>query len=190
MKLSFITYPIIEGVASVGIAKCLKDHDPVIVLFTWSRFNRTWAFEGFFVECQATGAVKMAANLLHHIDRFLTEAQITSKVCTPELLMKKLEDAGCKQVVISGGAQVDVADVEGIKDQWHPEGFPDILVNAVDDADAASSIKGRMLRIMKEDESKEAALAIWFANGRKIVKIDAADRPVFVHQSEYHIKGS
>ena len=132
----------------------------------------------------------MAANLLHHLDRFLTESQITSKVCTPELLMKKLEDAGYKQVVISGGNQVDVECVESIKDQWHAEGFPDMLVNASDDADASSSIKGRMLRLIKEDESKEEAVGVWFSQGRKIVKIDAANRPVFVHQTEYHVKGT
>lgn len=187
MKLAFITHPVTKTECVVSIAKAIRDHDPVSIDFTWERNGDDWVFNGWVVTGELM-FVKASANLLHHVDRFLTENGML-KVCTPELLMKKLEDNKCEHVVIHGGEQLLAGDVAKVTDQYRPSDFEhDVLVNAVDADDAASTIKGRMLKILKDEEDKAEAVGKWFANGKKIEKVPGKEKPQFIAQSDYHIK--
>ena len=191
MKLVFSTVPVAAEGCEVLLAKDIKQHDPIVVAFKWAKRtvgrSKVWVAEGFEVRTKDVHTyIKAGANLLHSVDRFFLENKLYG--CSPEKLMKALEDSKMKQVIFVGQEQVLVEDIEKIKDQYRPVGFEGVQIGAVDLEDATSTIRGRMMKVLKEDATKAAAVGKWFADGQLVEKVESqTERPVFVPQSEYHL---
>jgi len=189
MKLVFSTAPVTDDTCEVLIAKDIKQHDPVVVAFKWTKSGpraKTWLSNGFEVRADGHSYIKGGANLLHSVDRFFLDNKLYG--CSPEKLMKALEDSKMKQVVFVGQEQISIEDIEKLKDQYRPVGFEGVQIGAVDKEDATSTIRGRMMKILKEDKDKAAAVGKWFADGQTVEKIESdTERPIFVPQSEYHL---
>jgi len=186
MKLAFVTHPVTSDTCTVSIVKAISQHDPVAVVLTWNRNGKMWSPAGWAVTCDKQAFIKAAGNLLHYVDKFFSENKLWGQ--GPEHLMLAMEKAEFSQVVIHGGEQMSTEELAKVKDQYAPVGTDDIVVNADDEADAKSTIRGRMMKLLKEDETRAEEVGKWFAAKQPIKKIEAAERPAVVHQKEYRVR--
>ncbi len=191
MKLAFITHPIDnEGpikTCAISLVKDIKVHEGQSVCMQWqSTKGKPWEPTGFSVLADNHSDIKPAANLLASVDKLFIELKLYD--CSPEELMHKMEKAGSEQVVIHGGEQISVEDVSKVKAQYHPDGLPDVLVNAVDEADAKSTIKGRLIKLLSAEPKRGVEIGAWFAGGEQVVKSASTDEILVVYQRDYHLK--
>jgi hypothetical protein len=184
VKIAFITAPVSDTHCTVALVKAIKEHDPISIVFEWLKVNGAWVLSDW----RAAGAVahvKLASNLMYHVDKFLASGKNLAD--TPEKLMLALEKAGYEQIVVVAGTQVSTAEVQGTKEQWKPVEFDGVLVSATDEADAKSTIRGRMLKILKDEPERAAAVGAWFAQAQPIAKVSGAALVEFTHQRDYHL---
>ncbi len=190
MKLAFSTHPINQdGTACLEVTKAIKTHEGVSVNLMWHQEDGEWVPGGFTVRLTRAADMKAASNIIVSLDKAMDELKLWA--ASPLEWMRKMEKGGTDtapaiHVVIHGGEQLCADDLSKIKDQWRPAGFDaaDVLVNAVDEDDAKSTIKGRMIKLLS-DADKAAAVGKWFAAGQCIEQVPTSAKPTFVPQSAY-----